>query len=88
MKDLFPKEAVPEHYEVVSVRTHKVVPVGTPKVLSCRQGGAITKKLRVVCETCNNEWMSEIEDRVKPILAPLILGQSGRPHSSNAEDVG
>jgi len=74
MKDLFPQEAIPEHDEVVSVRTRKVVPVGTPKVLS-RQGGAITKKLRVVCETCNNEWMSELEDQVKPILTPLILGQ-------------
>jgi hypothetical protein len=74
MEGLFPKEATPEHYEVLSVRTHKVVPVGTPKILS-RQGGAITKKLRVVCQTCNNEWMSELEDQVKPILTPLILGQ-------------
>jgi hypothetical protein len=39
-----------------------------------RPGPTKTKKLRVVCKNCNNEWMSGIEERAKPILTPLILG--------------
>src|SRR5262245_51071712 len=27
-----------------------------------------------VCRTCNNEWMSRIETRARPILEPLIRG--------------
>jgi len=47
-----------------------------------RQTGAIIKpgdiislKLKVVCGNhCNAGWMSRIENRVKPILTPLLLG--------------
>jgi len=39
-------------------------------------------KCRVLCEACNNGWMSQLERDVKPILTPLIEGQSTRlgPH--------
>jgi hypothetical protein len=41
-----------------------------------REGGVNTLKLRVVCEDrCNNGWMSQLDEAVKPILSPLILGQ-------------
>lgn len=73
MADLFPKEAVPEHHEVVSISTHKVHPVSSKMIT--RQGGAITKKIRVVCKKCNNGWMSQLEDLAKPILTPLIVGE-------------
>ncbi len=33
-------------------------------------------KLRGVCARCNNEWMSRIEDSVKPLLTDLIRGQA------------
>lgn len=36
-----------------------------------RQGGAHTKRLRVVCGACNNGWMSVLEVQVRPILEPL-----------------
>jgi hypothetical protein len=48
-----------------------------PKVLAARsrrQGHLITKKFRVVCESCNNGWMSQIESAVKPILVAGIHG--------------
>jgi len=32
-------------------------------------------KLRVVCQRCNNGWMSRIEKNAQPVLTPLILGQ-------------
>ncbi len=31
-----------------------------------------------VCGPCNTGWMSKLEDKVKPIMKPLILGQRSR----------
>lgn len=40
------------------------------------QGDVNTIKLNVVCETkCNTGWMSKLEERAKPILIPLLLGE-------------
>src|SRR5690606_33239285 len=33
-----------------------------------RQGHLVTRKLRVVCRTCNNGWMSQLEESAKPLL--------------------
>jgi hypothetical protein len=41
-----------------------------------RPGPTYTKQLRVVCESCNNGWMGDIEQSAKPVMSPLILGQS------------
>lgn len=49
-----------------------------PKALtsrSRRQGHLITKKLRVVCQICNNGWMSQIESSVKGILVAGLTGE-------------
>jgi hypothetical protein len=37
-----------------------------------RKGDARSQKLKVVCIACNNGWMSELQDRTKPILLPLL----------------
>lgn len=34
--------------------------------------------VRAVCATCNNGWLSRMEGRVKPVLTPMIQGQSMR----------
>jgi hypothetical protein len=72
MTDLFPQEAVPAHHEVISVRSRKVIPVRSNTMT--RQGGVITKKLRVVCRDCNHGWMKALEEAARPILTPLIVG--------------
>jgi hypothetical protein len=41
-----------------------------------RPGNLITKKLRVVCETCNNGWMSQLEEKVKSTLLGIIENKS------------
>src|SRR5204863_331814 len=33
--------------------------------------------VRVVCETCNNTWMNDLDHAVRPIIVPLIRN---RPH--------
>lgn len=41
-----------------------------------RQGSVLTKKIRVVCKSCNNGWMSALEEKAKPILVAGICGHS------------
>ena len=38
-----------------------------------RQGDPLVRTLRVVCRTCNNGWMSKLQNIAKPSLLPLIL---------------
>ena len=33
---------------------------------------SIDMTVRVVCQTCNNEWMSRLEGHAQPVLTPLI----------------
>src|SRR5258708_15403363 len=35
--------------------------------------------VRFVCATCNNGWMSQIENRVKPILERLLRDETVTP---------
>jgi hypothetical protein len=41
-----------------------------------RQGDPGTRRLRMVCRGCNNGWMSRLENRAKPVLAPVIRGET------------
>jgi hypothetical protein len=41
-----------------------------------RPGSLKHKKLRLVCQLCNNEWMSVIENDAKRVVLPMLLGQS------------
>ena len=40
-----------------------------------RPGHLFSLKNRVVCQTCNNGWMSEVENETKPILIRMINGE-------------
>lgn len=43
--------------------------------LEHRSGDPRSRKLKIVCASCNNNWMSRIQERAKPILIPLIRGE-------------
>jgi hypothetical protein len=49
---------------------------GTPNTehLRIKSGDPLQSKVRVVCTKCNNEWLSEIQNRAKPHLIPLFTG--------------
>jgi hypothetical protein len=34
--------------------------------------------VKAVCQTCNQGWMSRLEERAKTVLSPLLLGKGGR----------
>ncbi len=38
-------------------------------------GDPRSRKLKVVCNACNNNWMSQVQNRAKPHLVPLIEGR-------------
>lgn len=38
-----------------------------------RRGQAMRTTCDVVCRTCNNEWMSQLEDEARKVLTPIIL---------------
>jgi hypothetical protein len=40
-----------------------------------RPGNVLAKRLKIVCQSCNNGWMSRLQTRAKPLLKPLLLGQ-------------
>lgn len=46
----------------------------TPPQSSTRQGTVFQRKVRIVCERCNNGWMSRVVDRAKPCATQMILG--------------
>ena len=41
-----------------------------------RSGEPQSGRLRIVCQTCNNGWMSVLQTEAKPILLSLIKGES------------
>jgi hypothetical protein len=43
---------------------------GTAPII--QKGGPFTKKLPIVCGTCNNGWMSLLEEAAKPLLVSLF----------------
>jgi hypothetical protein len=40
-----------------------------------RQGPVISRKIRKVCEKCNNGWMSEAVNRAKPVVEKMALSE-------------
>jgi hypothetical protein len=58
--------------EAYTVRTNKTQVVS--HVLKSRHGHTANKKVYVVCQQCNNTWMSQMEGRAKNILIPLMKG--------------
>jgi hypothetical protein len=38
-------------------------------------GDPRSRRVKLICASCNNGWMSKLQERAKPILLPLIKGQ-------------
>jgi hypothetical protein len=43
-------------------------------ILQGRRKPVKSSSLKIVCERCNNGWMSRVQDQVKPILLPMLHG--------------
>ncbi len=47
-------------------------------------GNIHSRRLKIVCRTCNNIWMSRLQERVKSILLPLIKSESNADKLSDS----
>jgi hypothetical protein len=47
----------------------------TTDIVTLRAGDPLRSKVKVVCADCNNRWLSEIQNRARPLLIPLITGE-------------
>lgn len=60
----------------VSYRNHVTGETRDGPGIAHRRGGYFrTRSLKVACQTCNNGWMSVLQQSTKPVLLPLIEGQ-------------
>lgn len=60
---------------------------GKGQIIVDRTANTLDWKAKVVCESCNNTWMSELENKhAKPAMTPLILGKTGIVITSSQAD--
>jgi hypothetical protein len=72
---LLPSYPENRHVEQVYTYVEKSRLVRPPAIRQ-RTGNAWTKKIRVVCQSCNSGWMSRLEDKARIMLTPLIKGEA------------
>ena len=63
---------------------HEILPGDSGEPIVQRGRGIFTRKLKIVCGTCNHGWMSGIEEAAKPLLVRMFGSQS--PISLSADD--
>jgi hypothetical protein len=68
LRELFPRSASDTHTMGEAE--------GEPWRIIRRQGHSGSKKIRAVCDTCNNGWISGIDDAAKHAATSLILGEA------------
>ena len=51
-------------------------------------GSPHSGRLRIVCGECNNGWMSRLQNETKPILLPMVLGETTTLNRKQLETLG
>jgi hypothetical protein len=70
LKRYIPKD-MPEYTSLSAI----VHPTHSELKRKKHSGDIQSRRLRVVCQSCNNGWMSQLQERAKPYLLPLIAGE-------------
>lgn len=78
LREIFPRDDQTTHTRGV-VEWHEPQIPDNPSVFTkVGQGHSGSKQVKVVCQKCNETWLSNlVEEAAKPILVPLIAGESG-----------
>lgn len=58
-----------------------------PIVRNIHQGHAGSRKIKTVCQICNNGWMSQIEEAAKDAAVPLILDRESKLTSDQQREL-
>ena len=75
LKEFFPRDKTTTHTMGTFTWSDEIITRGPSKTSQNKPGHTGTRKVRVVCQTCNNGWLSVLEDQTKPVLTPLITGK-------------
>ncbi len=71
MNSVFPVPLAPYDVTVRQQLEGEALTVATKRAVK------INERVPTVCATCNNGWMSAIENEVKPLMTPLLLAHPG-----------
>lgn len=74
LKEFFPRDQNTKHRFAHVAWLDEIDPRNPNELREVRQGHVGSKKLRIVCQKCNNGWMSALEEKVKSSLPALIVG--------------
>jgi hypothetical protein len=66
---------IPRQMESYTKSSTSFHPTYTKRKVKKEPGDPHSRKVKIVCTTCNSGWMSKIQEQVKPILIPLINGE-------------
>ena len=75
LRELFPRSPSHLHTHGVTTWANGPGPIAPATVRRPKQGHVTTRRVRVVCRKCNNEWLSGLETRAKPLLLALLRGE-------------
>lgn len=70
LRQYIPREMTEHRTRTALVHTNEPDKVSIQK----RTGDPHSRRLRCVCTTCNEGWMSRLQEQAKPFLVPLITG--------------
>jgi hypothetical protein len=70
LKKYVPKD-MPKHTALFAI----VHPTHSEPTRKKRSGDLQSRRLRIVCKSCNTGWMSKLQEKTKPNLLPLIQGE-------------
>jgi hypothetical protein len=77
-EDVWPtwmKRYVPRNQTSYSSGFTQVFPTHKTETRKKVGGDPRSRRVKFVCQKCNNGWMSRFQEQTKPILLPLITGQ-------------
>lgn len=75
LKELFPRGEHTTHKSVYTAWLNESGSHTPAEKRGRHQGHVGSKSLKVVCQPCNDGWLSQLETRVRPTLTPLITGE-------------
>lgn len=72
------RQIIPAQMNKHEVRAERIGAPGTPiqAEMHLRAGDPLSSTVKVVCAACNSGWLSQIQERAKPYLIPLIRGEA------------
>jgi hypothetical protein len=57
------------------IRSTVLFPNKQEQSIERRAGDPHSRKIKCVCQECNNVWMSQLQETAKPFLIPMLTGQ-------------